>query len=120
ATVSLVQVMFPLAADAPPAARQETTAKAAAATKDAKSCGELIEIGKRVAPQTSGDLGKVKIEDLPEPLRQTVAALKVAEPSAPVAVRGGIGVLMVCAKEGGPTALPTHDEVADTLFRERF
>src|SRR5271166_728465 len=50
--VSLTQVMFPLAANAPDAERQRVTAQAESAGKEARSCGELAEIGRRVAPQT--------------------------------------------------------------------
>jgi peptidyl-prolyl cis-trans isomerase SurA len=118
--VSLSQIVFPLAAGASDADRQRLIARAQDLTKDAHSCGEFTKIGHDAAPQSSGDLGKVRIGDLPPELRSTVAALNVAEPSRPVPLRGGIGVLMVCDREGGPDALPSRDQIAEALARDRL
>lgn len=118
--VSLTQIMFPLAPNAPDTERRRVMSRAESLTKDAKSCGELAQIGREQAPQTSGDLGQVRVGDLPTDLRSTVLGLKVAEPSHPVPLRGGIGVLMVCSREESPSALPSRDEITDNLMRDRF
>ncbi len=118
--VSLSQIMFPLAPNASPADRQRVTAQAQSVASQAKSCGEFNQIGKQQAPMTSGDLGQVRVGDLPAELRPTVLALKVAEPSQPMPLRGGIGVLMVCDRSAGAGALPSRDDIADKLTRDRF
>ncbi|MBV9524062.1 MAG: peptidylprolyl isomerase, partial [Alphaproteobacteria bacterium] len=118
--VSLIQVMFPVAPDAGEADRQRAKAEADSVGKQAKSCGELTQIGRQRAPQTSGDLGWVKIGDLPIDLRPVVQSLKVAEASPPVPLRGGIGVLMVCEREASPNAIPDREEVANTLTVGKF
>jgi peptidyl-prolyl cis-trans isomerase SurA len=118
--VALLQIMFPLAADASPAERQKAMAQAESVSKQAKSCGEMAQIGRERAPQTSGDLGKVRIGDLPLELRKTVLGLQVAEASPPMPLRGGVGVLMVCEREASPNAVPSHDQMADEIARDRF
>ncbi len=118
--VGLFQIMFPLAANASPAERQKVTAQAESVGKQAKSCGEMAQIGRDQAPQSSGDLGKVRVGDLPTELRKTVLGLQVAEPSPPVPLRGGIGVLMVCERENAGSAIPNHEQMVDDLARERF
>jgi peptidyl-prolyl cis-trans isomerase SurA len=118
--VSLVQIMFPLAANAAPADRQKVTAQADSVSKQAKSCGEMARIGHEQAPQTSGEIGKLRVGDLPAELRKTVLGLQVAEASPPVPLRGGIGVLMVCERENAANALPNREQMADDLARERF
>jgi peptidyl-prolyl cis-trans isomerase SurA len=118
--VQLTQVMFPLAPNASAADREKVTAEAEAVSKQAKSCGELAQLGHEKAPQTSGDLGWVKIGELPADLRATVHKLKVAEASPPVPLRGGIGVLMVCDRQASPSALPSRDKVAETLAQGKF
>jgi peptidyl-prolyl cis-trans isomerase SurA len=118
--VALLQIMFPLAADASPADRQKAMAQADSVSKQAKSCGEMAQIGRERAPQTSGDLGKVRIGDLPPELRKTVFGLQVAEASPPMPLRGGVGVLMVCERESSPNAVPSHEQMADEIARERF
>jgi peptidyl-prolyl cis-trans isomerase SurA len=118
--VALNQVLFALPANASEADRQRAAAHAESVTKNAKSCGEFMQIGHVEAPQGSGDLGKVRVGDLPAELRPTVLALKIAEPSHAVPLRGGIGVLMVCERETAASALPSRDDVGDGLARERL
>ena len=43
---------------------------------EAKSCDDMRRIGRQRAPQTSGDLGRIRIRDLPPELRQPIAALE--------------------------------------------
>ena len=118
--VALVQIMFPLAANAAPADRQKVTAQAESVSKQAKSCGEMARIGREQAPQTSGEIGKLRVGDLPPELRKTVLGLQVAEASPPLPLRGGIGVLMVCERENSANALPSREQIGDDLARERF
>lgn len=118
--LSLAQIMFPLSPGAPEKERQNRIAEATRIQKEAKSCGEFLKIGREVAPQTSGDLGRVRLDDLPAELRQVVAPLSPAEISPPVPLRGGIGLLMVCARHSEEGGAPNREQVMDTLARERM
>jgi peptidyl-prolyl cis-trans isomerase SurA len=118
--VSLVQVVFPLGPNATPAERQKATAQAESVSKQAKSCGEMAQIGRDQAPQSSGEIGKLRVGDLPAELRKTVLGLQVAQASPPLPLRGGVGVLMVCERENAANALPNREQMADDLARERF
>jgi peptidyl-prolyl cis-trans isomerase SurA len=138
ARVRLVQVMFPLAAKPTEEDRQKVLAQAAKVSQSAKSCGEMAQLGRELAPRTSGDLGQIRVGDLPPELRQAVLTLRIAAPSQPLPLRGGVGVLMVCDRIGFPAAaaqapappppptssapppLPTREEIADDLARERY
>jgi peptidyl-prolyl cis-trans isomerase SurA len=104
-----------------PADRDRATAEAKSVAETAKSCGEMLKLGHDRAPETSGDLGEVKVSDLPAELQQTVLKLPVAQPSPPLPLRGGIGVLMVCSREAPASAsAPNREEVADALSRQRL
>jgi peptidyl-prolyl cis-trans isomerase SurA len=118
ATVSLVQVTFPVAPNAPESERQKAAAQAADVGNNARSCGEMLKLGQERAPQTSGDLGQVKVGELPAELRDPVLSLPIAQASKPLPLRGGIGVLMVCSRDN-PSAGPSRDEVAEMLSRQR-
>jgi peptidyl-prolyl cis-trans isomerase SurA len=118
-TLSLRQVVFPLASTAGAAERQQAEQQAQAVAQQAKSCGEMARLGEERAPQTSGAL-ELRAGDLPPELRRIVLGLKVAEPSQPLPVRGGIGVVMVCERREPTSGLPTREEVLDTLGRERL
>ncbi len=118
--LGLVEVVFPLAADATPQERQRVTAEAQHLTDTAKSCGEMAKIARDAAPQLSTQTPNIRAGDLSPELRATVLALKVAEPSKPIPARGGIGVVMVCRRVDPPSPMPTHDEVYDQIFRQRM
>jgi peptidyl-prolyl cis-trans isomerase SurA len=128
-SVNLVQVMFPLG-QKPSAQEQERALRAAqTVAEQAKSCDDMKRIGRERAPQTSGDLGRIRIADLPADLRQVVARLELGVPSTPLPVRGGIGVLMVCKRDTPPAPppapveppkLPSRDEVAESLSMQKL
>jgi len=114
--VNLTQVVFPIPEGSDQAA---VIAKAKAATQDAKSCGELSKIGRDVSPDLSGPIGDVKVGDLPAEVRPTILAAKVAVPTDPIAVRNGIGVFMVCSRQGGDSE-QERDRIADNITRSRL
>jgi peptidyl-prolyl cis-trans isomerase SurA len=120
AVVGLTQVMFPVPPNASEAERQKAQQAAQAVASEAKSCGEMVRIGRERAPQTSGDLGRVRVGDLPQELRSVVTTLPVAQTSSPVPLRGGIGVLMVCSRDGGPGGPPPRDEIAEGIARQKL
>ena len=110
--VNLSQVVFPIPEGGDRAA---VIAKA----KDAKRCGELSKIGRDVSPELSGPIGDVKVSDLPAEIRPTILAAKVATPTDPIAVSNGIGVFMVCSRQGGNVD-EQRDLVADNITRGRL
>ncbi len=118
--LSLSQVVFPLAANASPTERNAVIAKAQAAADQAKSCGEMSRIGREQSPDLSGDIGQIKVSDLPAEVREVVLALKVAEASKPLALRGGMGVLMVCERQDAGDAAPTREQMADMIGKQRL
>ena len=114
--VNLTQVVFPIPEGSDSAS---VIAKAKAATADAKSCGELSKIGRDVSPDLSGPIGDIKVSDLPAEVRATVLGAKVAAPTDPIPVRNGIGVFMVCSRQGGDQEAE-RERVADNITRARL
>ncbi len=114
--VNLTQVVFPVPAGTDSAA---VIAKAKAATAEAKSCGEMSKIGRDLSPELSGPIGDVKVSDLPAEVRPTILAAKVAAPTDPIPVSNGIGVFMVCSRQGGDTE-QQRDLIADNITRSHL
>jgi peptidyl-prolyl cis-trans isomerase SurA len=52
-------------------------------------------------------------------VRNIVGALDVGQASQPIVQKNGVGVIMVCEKAVPNTALPTRDEIANQLARQR-
>jgi peptidyl-prolyl cis-trans isomerase SurA len=45
--------------------------------------------------------------------------MEVGQPSQPIVQKNGVGVIMVCDKANPDTTLPSREEVADRLARQR-
>jgi peptidyl-prolyl cis-trans isomerase SurA len=118
--LSLVEVVFPLSPGSPPAEEQRVTAQAQQVSNTAKSCGEMAKIARDEAPQLSSQTPNVRAGDVPPELREIVMTLQPSEPSKPVPMRGGIGVVMVCQRTDPPSAVPSNDQVYDQIMRQRL
>lgn len=114
----IVQVVFPLPAEASEAARRAALAQAANVRSEAKSCDDMVRIGKTEAPQLSSQ-GDVRIDQISPSMRSAVLALGVGQPSQPILQKNGVGVIMVCGKTIPKVAVPTREEVAESIMRDR-
>ena len=53
-------------------------------------------------------------------LREVVTPLKVGEASAPIRIEPGLLMLMVCVREDAPSNLPSREDIAENLLRQRL
>jgi len=116
----LVQVVFPVPQQGGEAARRAAIAEAQNTKATAKNCEEMLKIGKeKGSPQLSSE-GQLRINQVAPALRNIVLGLQVGQASQPIIQKNGVGVIMVCDKStAGPASLPSRDEVAETLLRQR-
>ena len=115
--LSIVEVIVPVASD-----RTRAMAEAQHIGDEAKSCGELTQLGKSHVPPLVTQSGDVKAGNLTPDVRQQVMALKLAQASKPIALTStpGFGVFMVCQREDPQSGLPSRDQVAENLARARL
>jgi peptidyl-prolyl cis-trans isomerase SurA len=118
--LSLVEVVLPVAPNAPPPQQQKVMAQAQNVSNTAKSCEDMAKIAQEQAPQTSTQSPAVRAGDLPPDIKNIVLGLKVSEASKPLPTRGGIGIIMVCKRTDPTAALPTQDQVYDELMHARL
>jgi peptidyl-prolyl cis-trans isomerase SurA len=118
AVYDIVQVVFPLSAQASEAARRAAISEATAVRGAAKDCPSLLKIGKEKAPQLSSE-GKLRGNTISPEMRNLVNRLAIGQASDPIIQKNGVGVIMVCAKSdtGGAT---TREEVAESLLNQRL
>ena len=119
AVLHLVQVVFPLPAQASETMRRAALGEAASAKATAKNCAEMLKIGKeKGSPQLSSE-GRLRTSQIAAAIRNIVEGLEVGQASAPIVQKNGVGVIMLCEKAASNTTLPTRDEIADQLARQR-
>jgi peptidyl-prolyl cis-trans isomerase SurA len=120
-TFDIVQVVFPLPAQASEAAKRSAIGEAQNVKNAAKDCPSLLKIGKEKSPQLSSE-GHLKAADLTQEMRNLVNRLPIGQASPAIVQKNGVGVIMVCSKtdaQGGGKA-PTRDEIGETILRQRL
>ncbi len=95
-TLHLKQVLIAIPSGASEEQRREAAERAGQVRQRIAGCAGLDELASEIGAPGSGDLGTVKLSDLPARIRDAVMALPTGQPSQPVSVSGGLGVLVVC------------------------
>ncbi|MGQ9368891.1 peptidylprolyl isomerase [Azospirillum sp. A39] len=135
ATVDLKQIvlMAPTPADAKATAKQ-----AEAMRKGLKGCAAFDAKAKAVGNAASGDMGTMRVRDMPPQLQQLVVNIPLGEPSPVLTSPGGAIILMVCKRDvpmiapkpqaapppppkvqAQPARMPTREEIQQDLIGER-
>ena len=121
ALLHLVQIVFPLPPQANDALRRAAIIEAQSAKTSAKSCEELLKIGKeKGSPQLSSE-GRLRADQVAAGMRKIVEGLEPGQASQPIVQKNGVGVIMLCDKAAAsaPT-IPTREEMYETLMRQRL
>lgn len=120
ARIHLKQILLPLPVTAPAAEVQRAEQRANAISAGVKGCEAMDTMIKEVGNPQSGDLGTVKIGDLPARFAGPLADLEVGRASQPIRSDTAIHVFMVCERAGTVSQKPSRDEVATTLGQQRL
>jgi peptidyl-prolyl cis-trans isomerase SurA len=109
-SLHLKQVLFPLAADATDAQRQEMGSQAAAVRERIAGCDGMEQAAADSGAPGADDLGTVKLADLPPDIQGIVRSLPIGTASEPTPVSAGITVLVVCERTDAGIDLATIRE----------
>lgn len=121
-TYDVVQVVFPLPPQANEAMKRNAAIEANSVRAAAKTCPDMLRIGKEKAPQMSSE-GQVTASTITPQMRDLLNKLSPGEVSPPILQRNGIGIIMLCSKQtqaaqkGGE---PTREEVFDSLLQQKL
>ena len=120
--VHLVQIVFPLPPQATEQMRRAAIVEAQGAKTAAKNCEELLKIGKEKGSAQLSSEGRLRIDQVTPAMRNIVLGLEVGQSSPPIVQKNGVGVVMMCEKAAPASAptVPTRDEIAETLMRQRL
>jgi peptidyl-prolyl cis-trans isomerase SurA len=115
--VKLTQILFPT--DGSAAAAAEARDRAAAMRGRLTDCPTMAQVASEVKAPASGDLGWLKVGDLPPDLGKAVLGLPVGEVSPPLQGPSGIHLLMVCDRREPQGVTPEREQIAQRLEQER-
>jgi peptidyl-prolyl cis-trans isomerase SurA len=116
--VSLTQILFPVdgAEGGPDAVR----GRAAGLRPRLTDCPAMVAVAEELQAPASGELGWLRVGDLPRDLGQAVLTLPVGQVSPPLDGPGGIHLLMVCERRDPDTlGAAQREQIAQRLEQER-
>jgi len=88
----------------------------------AKTCPDMLRIGKEKAPQLTNE-GQVNANNVTPQMKDLLNKLSPGEVSQPILQRNGIGIIMLCSKQVQAAAKstdPNREEVFDSLLRQKL
>ena len=115
ATVVIRQIILPVAASA---ARDEWESQGSLAKtiKDtANGCADFGTISRELGSQLSGNIGRVKVKELPAQIRNLVSTIPVGVASNPERVAQGLRIIMVCDRTAKTSKLPARNRIRRML-----
>lgn len=118
----IVQVVFPLPPNANDAMKRSAAAEAMSIRGGAKTCPDMLRIGKEKAPQLTNE-GQVNATNVTPQMKDLLNKLSPGEVSQPILQRNGIGIIMLCSKQVQAAAKstdPNREEVFDSLLRQKL
>jgi peptidyl-prolyl cis-trans isomerase SurA len=115
--VKLSQILFPT--DGSTAGDDQARNRAAGLRGRLTDCPAMAAAAAELKAPASGDLGWLKVGDLPPELGKAVLGLQVGEVSTPLQGPSGIHLLMVCERRDGQGVTPERDQIAKRLEQER-
>lgn len=119
-TVNVKQVFLPIAANAAASAAESQVALARTISATVQGCTDLDNVIKDVGTPQSGDLGTVKLVDMPARFRTAVQSLAVGQASDPVRTEEGVHVLMVCDRNAPEIRGPNRDAIEAAIGQARL
>lgn len=115
ATVVLRQIILPVASAAS-GAEWESQRNLAKTIKDtASGCADFGTIARELGSGMSGDLGRIKVKELPAQIRQLVSTIPIGVASEPQRVAEGLRVIMVCDRKAKESKLPDRNRIRRML-----
>jgi peptidyl-prolyl cis-trans isomerase SurA len=118
--VTLMQLVLPLERDATQADIDAQTGLAETVRETVSGCADLQRVAKELGVPPPSEPQQLRIGDLAPRIREVVTPLKVGEASAPIRIEPGLLMLMVCVREDAPSNLPSREDIAENLLRQRL
>jgi peptidyl-prolyl cis-trans isomerase SurA len=118
--VYLSQILIPAEPNEAPGAASARLATAQTISDSVSGCEALNARGDELESSLSGDVGWVKLRDLPEEFRDAVGALAVGQASDPMTTGAGVHVLMACERRDPSAEIDMRDVIYERIASQRL
>lgn len=118
--VALSQILFAFDAQSGSNTAPALLQQAAALRPQLGDCIAMNRIAAERQLPASGDLGWIRIGDLPTEFAEVLVDLPIGELSPPMQGPAGIHLIMVCDRRGAVQSAPQRDDIAERLETEQL
>jgi len=118
--VFLTQILMPSEAEEPPEAASQRLQVAQSITDDTTGCEAFNQKGAEIEGSMSGDIGWVRLSDLPIEFRDVAATLEIDTPGAPITTATGVHLLMVCERRDPNAEVDMRDVIYEQIATRRL
>jgi peptidyl-prolyl cis-trans isomerase SurA len=120
ARVNLKQILIPIPASTPEKIASARIAEANRISEQITGCETFDMYGRTMEVGEAGDLGTVRMGDVPQNVRDTIESLRIGQASVPMKIGQDIRILMVCDRQKPEATLPDRSAIRDSLGRQRL
>jgi peptidyl-prolyl cis-trans isomerase SurA len=118
--LALKQIVLSLAKDAKEADYEARETLARTVAESTKGCKNVDGAATEIEAASAGDLGSVKLTDLPGNIAAAVRDLAVGRFSQPIRGEGSVMLLMVCKRDEIKGQGPSRESITENLTRQRL
>ncbi|MCY4495670.1 MAG: peptidylprolyl isomerase [Rhodospirillaceae bacterium] len=118
--INLKQILIPLRPSTPQRIVEARMADARRISEQIRGCDTFDSYGQSLEIGQPGDLGTVRLGDVPQYIRDAIGKLEVGQASEPLRMDQGIRILVVCDRNVATAALPSREAIHERLARQRL
>lgn len=118
--IFLTQILLPSEPDEPAEAVAQRLQTAQTITNDTAGCDAFNLKGSDLEGSISGDIGWVRLGDLPPEFRDAVTTLEVDVAGEPITTATGVHVLMVCDRRDPSAEVNMRDAIFEQIASRRL
>ncbi|WP_119302726.1 peptidylprolyl isomerase [Dongia deserti] len=119
-SVTVKQILWSLPPNAAESEVNRAISQANTIAGRIENCGQMAQVAEEASPGVYRELGSVLVNDLPQQVQSIAINQPIDIPSRPVRTNQGVGLYLICARQGGDEDSQSRTAIADRLGQQRL
>lgn len=119
-SVTVKQILWSLPPNAAEKEVNRAISQARTIAGKIESCGQMSQVAQEATPGIYRELGSVPVNDLPQQVQSLAINQPVDVPSNPIRTDQGVGLYLICARQGSDEDSQSRTAIADRLGQQRL
>lgn len=119
-SVTVKQILWSLPSNAAESEVNRAISQANTMAGKIESCDQMSDVAEEATPGVYRELGSVPVNDLPPEVQTVAINQPIDVPSNPVRTDRGVGLYLICARQGSDENSQSRTAIADRLGQQRL